>query len=107
MPRVNSFDKVYALVKKIPKGKVVTYKQISQIVGVSPKVVGFALHANKNPKEVPCHRVINIKGQLAKGYVFGGEKEQRNKLESEGVKFLENGLVDFAKSHYFFKSNKN
>lgn len=100
---MNSFDKVHSLVKKIPKGKVVTYKQISQIVEVSPRVVGFALHANKNPKEVPCHRVVNIKGQLAKGYVFGGIGQQRKKLEEEGVKFLKTGEVDLSESQYSFQ----
>ena len=102
---MNSFDKVYLQVKRIPKGKVVTYKQISQIVEISPRVVGFALHANKNPKEVPCHRVVNIKGQLAKGYIFGGVGEQRKKLEDEGVKFLKNGLIDLSLSQYLFKSS--
>jgi len=102
---VNSFDKVYLQVKKIPKGKVVTYKQISQLCGISPRVVGFALHANKNPKEVACHRVVNIKGKLAKGYVFGGEGQQRKKLEDEGVRFLESGLVDLSLSQYIFKAS--
>lgn len=99
---MNSFDKVYALVKKIPKGKVATYKQISEIVGTTPRVVGFALHANKNPKEVACHRVVNIKGELAKGYAFGGEKQQREILEKEGVKFLNNGFIDLTKSQHLF-----
>lgn len=99
---MNSFDKVYLLVKKIPKGKIATYKQISELSGVSPRIVGFALHANKSSKTVPCHRVVNIKGQLAKGYAHGGENEQRNKLKSEGVKFLNDGKVDLSKSQYFF-----
>lgn len=98
---MNSFDKVHLLVKKIPRGKVVTYKQIAELIGTSPRVVGFALHANKNPKEVPCHRVVNIKGQLAKGYVFGGVGQQRKKLEEEGVKFLDEQTVNLAKSQSY------
>ena len=104
---MNSFDKVYLIVRKIPKGKIATYKQISQIAGTTPRVVGFALHANKNPKEVACPRVVNIKGKLASGYVFGGEGEQRKKLEEEGVNFLENGFVDFTKSRHFFKTSRD
>jgi len=99
---VNSFDKVYKLVSLIPKGKVATYKQISEISGLSPRVVGFALHANKNPKAVPCHRVVNIKGQLAKGYAFGGREAQGNKLEEEGISFLDEKTVDLSKSLYTF-----
>ncbi|MEX2012964.1 MAG: MGMT family protein [Candidatus Levyibacteriota bacterium] len=99
---MNSFDKVYKLVSLIPKGKVTTYKQISQISDISPRVVGFALHANKNPETVPCHRVVNIKGQLAKGYAFGGRETQGNKLEEEGVSFLDEKTVDLSKSSYTF-----
>ncbi|MEX2007165.1 MAG: MGMT family protein [Candidatus Levyibacteriota bacterium] len=98
---MNSFDKVYKLVSIIPKGKVATYKQISDITGLSPRVVGFALHANKNPETVPCHRVVNIKGELAKGYAFGGEKAQRRKLENERVAFL-NDTVDLSKYQHQF-----
>lgn len=96
---MNSFDKVYKLVSLIPKGKVVTYKQISQITGINPRVVGFALHANKNPKTVPCHRVVNIKGQLAKSYAYGGEKAQKARLEKEGIKFL-GGAVNLPKHQH-------
>ncbi|MBI2195419.1 MAG: MGMT family protein [Candidatus Levybacteria bacterium] len=93
---MNSFDKVYTLVSKIPKGKVATYKQISEISGLSPRVVGFALHANKNPETVPCHRVINIKGQPAKGYAFGGKAAQIKRLRDEGIEF-KNGRLDLEK----------
>lgn len=100
--RVNSFEKVYQIVIQIPKGKVVTYKQISQIVEVSPRVVGFALHANKNSDKVPCHRVVNIKGGLASGYAFGGRKTQGEKLEKEGIEITDE-KVDLKKYQYFFK----
>lgn len=99
---MNSFEKVYVIVRKIPKGKVVTYKQVSELCGISPRVVGFALHANKNPKEVPCHRVVNIEGKLANGYAFGGKGIQEKLLRNENVKFLEDERVDFPKSQYFF-----
>lgn len=97
--KANSFEKVYSFVAQIPKGKVATYKQISKLSGTTARVVGFALHANKNPQEVPCHRVVNIEGKLAKGYVFGGKKEQKKKLENEGVIFLDGEKVDPA---YFY-----
>lgn len=84
---MKTFEKVYSIVSKIPRGKVLTYGRISQILSINPRVVGFALHANKNPKEVPCHRVVNRNGELAKGYIFGGEGQQQNKLMEEGVSF--------------------
>lgn len=89
---MKTFEKVYSIVSRIPKGKVLTYGRISKIVGVDPRVVGYALHANKNPKEVPCHRVVNRNGELAKAYIFGGEGEQRNKLIEEGVSFIGNRI---------------
>ena len=68
-------EKVYAVVKKIPKGKVLTYKQVAGRAG-KPKAyraVGNILNKNRNPK-VPCHRVIRSDGTLG-GYAWGGKKK--------------------------------
>jgi methylated-DNA-protein-cysteine methyltransferase-like protein len=98
---VSAFDKIYKVVSKIPKGKVLTYKKVAEISGVkNPRVVGFALHANKNPDEIPCHRVIKSNGFLAKGYAYGGIKAQTEKLKKEGVIFLTKDKVDLFKSLY-------
>ena len=84
---MNSFEKIYEAVSQIPKGKVATYKQIAKIAGVkNARVVGFALNKNKNPDRVPCHRVVNIRGELT-GYAFGGIKMKKELLEKEGIKF--------------------
>lgn len=80
------FAKIYQQVKKIPRGKVVTYGEIAGKVGTTPRVVGFALHKNPDPKNIPCHRVIFKDGSLSPGYAFGGESAQREKLRQEGVK---------------------
>jgi len=94
---VNSFEKIYKIVSLIPKGKVSTYKKVAEIAGITnPRVVGFALHSNKNPDQIPCHRVVSIKGELT-GYAFGGIKQKRKILEKEGIGFLENGKVDLEK----------
>lgn len=90
---MNTFDKVYELVAKIPKGKVTTYGALAKLVGTSPRVIGYALHGNKDPKNVPCHRVINSKGQISSGYAFGGSNVQREMLEKEKIKF-ENEIVN-------------
>ncbi len=81
------FYKVYELVKLIPKGKVTTYGEIAKAMG-NPHFsqrVGHALHQNKNPIIVPCHRVVNRFGELASGFKFGGAQEQKYLLEREGV----------------------
>jgi len=98
---VKYFEKIYKVVSLIPKGKVLTYKKIAKIVRIkNPRLVGFYLHKNLDPKKVPCHRVIKSDGTLAKGYAFGGMKKQKEILEKEGVRFLKNGKVDLKK--YFF-----
>ncbi|HEX7042340.1 MAG TPA: MGMT family protein [Patescibacteria group bacterium] len=94
----NSYDRIYEVVSKIPKGKVMTYGQVAILANVAtPRVVGFAMHVNKDPKNVPCHRVVFADGSLTKGYAFGGEGVQRKKLEDEGIKFTEKGKVDLSK----------
>lgn len=98
---MNTFDKIYNVVSKIPKGKVSTYKKVAELSGIkNPRVVGFALHANKNPDEIPCHRVVKANGYLAKGYAFGGINAQEEKLRKEGVLFIKKYLVDLNKSLY-------
>lgn len=82
---MKTFQKIYKVVSFIPKGKVMTYKEVAEIVGTTPRVVGFALHANKNPDKVPCHRVIKSDRTLAKGYAFGGMKKQKELLKKEGI----------------------
>jgi len=82
------FDEVYRVVRKIPKGRVVTYGQVARMIGTkNARRVGQALHANRNP-EVPCHRVVFANGSLAPGYAFGGLAEQKKRLAAEGVGFV-------------------
>ena len=97
---MNTFEAVYRVVRKIPKGKVTTYGIIARKVGIhNPKIVGYALHANKNPDEVPCHRVVSSKGELAKGYAFGGLDVQKQLLTREGISFTKDN-VDLTKHLY-------
>ncbi len=93
------FEKVYDVVQHIPKGKVMTYGQIAKILG-APKysqIVGYALHVNPRPKEIPCHRVVNRFGEVCEGFAFGGKNVQRELLEAEGVVFDKNGKIDMEK----------
>lgn len=103
----NSYDRIYEVVKKIPEGKVMTYKQVSLLANVAtPRVVGFALHVNKDPQNIPCHRVVFADGSLTPGYAFGGEGVQKEKLVDEGVIFTDKGKVDLNKSLWRFSNNR-
>lgn len=92
------FDKVYLEVQKIPKGKVTTYGTIAKKLGCSARVVGFALHANQDPDNIPCHRVVNREGRVAPGYAFGGPGIQKQLLEQEGIQFADDQHVDLSKN---------
>ena len=93
-------EKVYEFVKSIPRGKVATYGQIALYLGNKnfARVVGNILHNNPDPEHIPCHRVVNAQGKLAQSYAFGGIEAQRRLLESEGVVFKSNQVVDLSVS---------
>lgn len=95
---MTTFQKIHQVVSQIPKGKVSTYKIIARQTNTNPRVVGFALHANKDPKTIPCHRVVKNDGSFAKGYAFGGNAVKQKKLKEEGVVFLEDEFVDLKQS---------
>ncbi len=90
--------RIYEAVKKIPKGKVATYADVAEMAGdrKMARAVGNALHKNPDPSTIPCHRVVNSKGELAGEYAFGGAWKQAQILESEGVK-VASGKVDLEK----------
>ncbi len=92
------FEKIYNVVKQIPRGKVATYGQIAAMAG-NPRwarVVGYALHANPDPEHIPCFRVVNRDGCVSKAFVFGGENAQIALLRAEGIKVVD-GRVDLSK----------
>jgi len=93
------FSKVYRIVSTIPPGKVATYGQIAALLGDArgARTVGWALHCNPFPGLVPCHRVVNQRGELSGGFAFGGQERQRCLLEREGVSFLPDGRVDLKR----------
>ena len=96
---MNTFEKIYEVVKSIPKGRVATYGQVALLAG-NPRwarVVGYALHVNPEPGAIPCHRVVNREGRVAPGFAFGGEGVQRQLLESEGIVFEMDGRIDLGK----------
>ena len=94
----STFELIYDVVKQIPKGKVATYGQVASLAGSKrwSRVVGYALHANPDPENIPCHRVVNRFGEVSKAFVFGGENKQIELLQNEGVEFTD-GRVDLKK----------
>ena len=93
--------RIYEAVKRIPKGRVATYGQVAEMAGdrKMARAVGNALHKNPDPESIPCHRVVNSKGELAGEYVFGGAWKQAENLRAEGVESV-NGKVDLNKYQY-------
>lgn len=99
-------DKVYAITKKIPPGKVATYGQIAKLAGKpeAARVVGKYMKINPNPAcrqagapIVPCHRVVGFDGELVGYSGQGGVKMKKKMLIQEGVFFI-NDKVDLKKS---------
>lgn len=90
--------RIYEAVKKIPKGKVATYGQVAELAGnrKMSRAVGNALHKNPEPGVIPCHRVVNSKGELAGEFAFGGSGVQARLLLEEGVETVD-GRVDLEK----------
>ena len=81
-------EKVYEIVESIPRGKVLTYGILAELVGITnPRVVGNILHSNPYEDSVHCHRVVNAQGGLAPAFAFGGAEKQKEKLLKEGATF--------------------
>ncbi len=93
-----SYEKIYEIVRRIPKGKVATYGQIAMLAGNErgARVVGNALHHNPDGEETPCYRVVNGQGYPSKAFVFGGIQVQVERLKKDGVEFV-NGHVDMKR----------
>ena len=94
----NSFELIYDVVRRIPRGKVATYGQVAMLAG-NPRwsrVVGYALHVNPDPAHIPCYRVVNRLGEPSASFAFGGVNEQIFLLQEDGVEFTD-GRVDLSK----------
>ena len=92
-------QRIYAAVRCIPRGKVATYSQVAALATGNRNLrryVGNALHKNPSNSETPCHRVVNAKGFCSGSFAFGGALVQQQKLEDEGVEFIQ-GHVDMSR----------
>ena len=94
-----TFELIYDVVCQIPPGRVATYGQVAMLAG-NPRwsrVVGYALHANPCPGQIPCHRVVDRFGRVSSAFAFGGPNRQIELLQQEGVEFTPDGRVDLKK----------
>lgn len=82
-----SYDRIYAIVRRIPRGRVATYGQVATLAGLPghARQVGYALHALSEGSGVPWHRVINAQGRVSPRAAPGWDDVQRQLLEREGV----------------------
>lgn len=91
-PEIEFQKKVYQIVKKIPKGEVLTYKEVAERAGYSRawRAVGNVLTKNKDPK-IPCHRVIRSDGKIG-GY-NRGIKKKIALLKREGIEIINKRVI--------------
>ena len=99
----NFFERVYAVARQIPYGRITSYGAIAKVLGTarSARMVGWAMNASHNREDVPAHRVVNRKGLLTGKHHFDGTNLMQQLLESEGIKVVDNQIVDFEK--YFWE----
>lgn len=94
-----SYRRIYAVVRRIPRGRVATYGQVAVLAGLGghARQVGYAMHALPKGSSVPWHRVINARGEISRRRRPGEELSQRMLLEREGVRFDARGRVALAR----------
>jgi methylated-DNA-protein-cysteine methyltransferase-like protein len=90
-------ERVFALVKACPAGRVTTYSWLGKAVGYprGARMVGWFM--NESPEGVPAQRVINSKGELSGSWAFGPPGRMRQLLEAEGIEFSADGRVDLKR----------
>jgi len=93
-----SYPRIYAVVRRIPRGRVATYGQVAELAGLPghARQVGYALHALPSATGVPWHRVVNASGGCSLRAAPGAELAQRLLLEREGIRFDARGRLSLA-----------
>ena len=94
-----SYAGIYAVVRRIPRGRVATYGQVATLAGLPghARQVGYALHALRDPERVPWHRVLNAQGRVSPRSMPGWEHAQQQLLEGEGVLFDAEGRTSLPR----------
>ncbi len=90
------YERIYTVVRRIPRGRVSTYGRVAELAGLPrhARLVGYALHALPEHSAVPWHRVVNARGAISTRRVgAGGDLPQRIRLEAEEVEFDARGRI--------------
>lgn len=97
-----SYQRIYRVVRRIPRGRVATYGQVAALAGLGghARQVGYALHALPDGTVVPWHRVVNASGGISTRAVRGAELVQRLLLEKEGIHLDARGRVSLDRSQW-------
>ena len=97
------YEKVYEKLRKVPRGRVVTYKELARALNSKAyRAVGTAMRKNPYAPTVPCHRVVKNNGDIGNFSGKGGVKAKIKLLEKEGVKIKNNKIIDFEKVLFKF-----
>jgi methylated-DNA-protein-cysteine methyltransferase-like protein len=98
-PASNSYRRIYAVVSRIPKGRVATYGQVAALAGLprQARLVGYSMHALPAASDVPWHRVVNAAGKISiRADGLGHDDLQAQLLRREGVRFV-GGAIPLAR----------
>ena len=95
----STYQRIYQVVRRIPRGRVATYGQVAQLAGLRghARQVGYALHAVPDTERIPWQRVINALGGISIRPGNDNDRLQRLLLEEEGVRFDRRGRIDLER----------
>ena len=98
-PPSDNYSRIYAVVRRIPRGRVATYGQVARLAGLSghARQVGYALHSMATDHPVPWHRVVNARGAISPRSELGSDLIQRQLLEREGVVFNDADRLELSR----------
>ena len=101
------FEKVYAVARQIPYGRVTSYGAIARYLGMarSARVVGWAMNNSHGMEDIPAHRVVNRTGLLTGKHHFDGSRLMQQLLENEGIRVKDHQVVDFQR-HFWDPSEE-
>jgi methylated-DNA-protein-cysteine methyltransferase-like protein len=104
-----TYERIYAVVRRVPHGKVATYGQVAEMAGLKghARQVGYALHALPRGTRVPWHRIMNARGQISLRRQGGADLTQRMLLEKEGVAFDMAGRVSLDRFRWTTTRKRN
>src|SRR5262245_29233702 len=94
--RSDPYQRIYAIVRRIPRGRIATYGQVAQLAGLGghARQVGYALNSLDAGSRLPWHRVLNAQGRVSMRAEPGGDRVPRAPLQREGVQFDRTGRAD-------------